>query len=137
MKTMGFECKLYRGTAGTKAATLVDSAKDVTPAHNADQVEASDRKSAYKKYLQGMIDAGVEASMDFNKDDTHCMAFMTASVNRTDISIYVEMAVGVGLDMDCCVFIQNLEQPLADSQKVSFLFKPSAKATREPIFSLG
>ncbi len=137
MKGLGFECKLYRGTAGTKGATEVTTAKDVTPAHAADQIEASNRASAYKKYLQGMVDAGVEWNMEFDKDDAHCMAFLTAAVNRTDISIYVELAVSVGLDMDCCIFCNNLDQPLADSQKISFSAKPSAKATREPAFSLG
>ena len=134
---LGFECKLYRGAAGTKGATEVTTAKDVTPGHAADQIEASNRASAYKKYLQGMIDAGVEFNFDFSKDDAHCMAFLTAAVNRTDISVYVELAAGVGLDMDCCIFCGSLDQPLADSQKISFSAKPSAKAGREPIFTLG
>ncbi|MEI8244628.1 MAG: hypothetical protein WCI51_02290 [Lentisphaerota bacterium] len=134
MKQLGFELKLYRGTSGVKAATEVTTAKDVTPAHKADEVEASDRRSMYKKYMQGMIDAGVEFSFDFDKTDTHCMAFLAASVNRTDVSVYVELAAGVGLDMDACIFWQNSEQGLADVEKISFSAKPSAKSSRGPNF---
>lgn len=134
---LGFECKLYRGAAGAKASTEVTTAKDVTPGHTTDPVEASNRASAYKKYLQGMIDAGVEFNFEFDKDDAHCMAFLTAAVGRTDLAVYVELAVGVGLDMDCCIFTNSLDQPLADSQKISFSAKPSAKAGREPAFTLG
>lgn len=131
---LGFECKLYRGTAGVKAATEVTTAKDVSPGFTADQVEASNRASSYKKYLQGMIDAGVEFNFDFDATDAHCMAFLTAAVNRTDLAVYVELATGVGLDMDCCIFTSSLDQPLADTQKISFTAKPSARAGREPNF---
>ena len=136
MKTIGFELKLFRGTSGTKAATEVTTAKDVTPAHKADEVEASDRRSMYKKYIQGMIEAGVEFNFDFDKNDAHCMAFLAASINRTDISVYVELAAGVGLDMDACIFINSSDQPLAETEKISFNAKPSAKSSRGPNFIL-
>ncbi|MDD5728827.1 MAG: hypothetical protein PHV59_09700 [Victivallales bacterium] len=133
----GFECKLYRGAAGAKATTEVDTAKDVTPGHDIDQVEASNRKSAYKKYLQGMVDAGVEWAMDFDKNDAHCMAFLAAAINRTDLAIYAELDTGIGLDMDCRIFTSAFEQPLSDSEKITFQAKPSATAAREPNFLLG
>lgn len=137
MIKIGFDCKLYRGEPGVTGATgtiEVPTVKDTTLSHAADQIEASNRGSRYKKYLQGMIDGGIEVSFDYDTADTHCMAFLEASVERSLLPVYVELDEGIGLDADFEIFLNQSEQPLADTQKISFTCKPSAKAGREPAF---
>lgn len=137
---LGFECKLFRGDPledGAVSATAdieVTSVKDVTLSHKADEVEASTRASQYKKYLQGMIDGGIDIPFNYDSEDIHCMAFLTAAIERKMLPLYVELDDGIGLDADFEVFIQNSEQPLTETEKVTFSCKPSARAGREPEF---
>ena len=137
---IGFDCKLYRGDPlddGAVSATgdiEVTTAKDVTLSHKADEVEASNRSSRYKKYLQGMIDGGIEVPFDYDTGDEHCMAFFTAALERKLLPLYVELDEGIGLDADFEIFMTNTDQPLAETEKITYSCKPSARAGREPDF---
>ncbi len=140
---IGFECKLYRGDPGVHGITAtieVDTVKDTSLLYAAGPIEVKNRTSKYKKYLQGMIDSGIEVSFDFDETDAHCMAFLEASAEKTLLPLYIEFEepvdayLGIGLDADFAIFFTNADQPLAELETASFTCKPSAKATREPVF---
>lgn len=140
---LGFECKLYRGepgVAGVTATIEAKTVKDTSLLYTSDQVEVINRTSKYKKYIAGMIDAGIEVNFDFDETDTHCMAFLEASVEKTMLSLYIEfeepvdLYLGIGLDADFVISLSNAEQPLAERQKVGFTCKLASKSTREPNF---
>lgn len=133
-RLMGFECKLYRGAVGSTASIEADTVKDVKPIYTPDEVEASNRKSKFKKYLQGMVDSGAEWDMDFDKDDPHCTAFLKAAVTSGALAIKVELDEGWYFDADCVIFMKENNQALADVQKVGFTAKPWANSPREPQF---
>lgn len=135
---LGFDCKLYRSEPGVitgEPATIeVTTVKDTSLVHLSDAVEILNRSSRYKKYLQGMIDSGIEVNFDFDSEDAHCMMFLEAAVEGTLLPLYVELDDGIGLDADFEVFMQELSQPLSELESLAFNCKPSAKAGREPNF---
>ena len=133
-KLMGFECKMFRGATGATATIECKTVKDVKPIFTPDEVEASNRASKFKKYLQGMVDSGAEWDMDFDKNDAHCAAFPKAAVTGGALAIKVELDEGWYFDADCVIFLKDNTQSLADVQKVSFSAKPWANATRDPQF---
>lgn len=151
MRKLGFECKLYRGTpvskgddgkyqAGFVAATEeneVNSVKDTKLTMAPDEVEASNRKSKFKKYLSGMVDGGIEMDFDHDSADPHQQAIMQCAVTDKILPIYIELDEGIGLEADFEIFMKESNQPLQETQKISFTAKPSANAGREPEFHGG
>ena len=145
---LGFECKLYRGTPVSKAvdgtypagsvtvatANEVNSVKDVKLTLSPDEVEASNRKSKFKKYLSGMVDGGIEMDFDHDSADPHQQAIMECAFTDKILPLYIELDDGVGLEADFEIFMKESNQPLAETQKISFTAKPSADAGREPEF---
>jgi hypothetical protein len=134
-KRMGFEGKLYWGTAGSTAATELKIARDVSYKLESTEVDVSDRNS--------IIDisdvAGIKFSMDFEVNNQSTDAFVAAA--RTACAAGTAMAFrtrdttsGWGVDADFVISLDE-SQPLRDAQRIKVTCTPTDKNGRVPVWS--
>lgn len=96
---VGFECKLYRLSTGTRAAwpatgaptglNEVTIARDVTLAIEKGEADVSRRGSAWKLTRGALKDASVEFNLVLRKGDTEYEAIRDAFINGTPLALAV------------------------------------------------
>lgn len=134
-KRMGFEGKLYYGTAGTSAATELTIARDVSYRFEIDEADVSDRGS-----IINLVDvAGISFSLEFeinNQSTNAFVATMRAAVAAgTPLAFKTEDATsGFGVDGDF-VFSDDEQQPLRDAQRLRLVCRPTDSEGRLPTWS--
>lgn len=135
---LGRDCKLYIGTAGTQAATLVGNVRDVTLNMTRAPVDASARESNdWEEVVVGMKATSVSFQMRTKVTaDTNMTTLETAYIDGTPVAALVldglKTAPGArGLDADVVVTAFNRGQPLNGWVTADITIQPTP-STRAP-----
>jgi hypothetical protein len=131
-KRMGFEGKLYWGTAGSTAATELKIARDVSYKLETTEVDVSDRNSI----VDLSAAAGVKFSMDFEVNNQSTDAFVAAArvacAAGTAVAFRTrDSASGWGVDADFLISLDE-SQPLRDAQRIKVTCSPTDANGRTP-----
>lgn len=123
---MGFEGLIYRGTAGSTAATQVVNHRDVTIELKPEYGDTSRKGTGAGPVKMSKevcaIDWSLKMNMINRTDDTSLTAFRAAAIAGSPIAIRTkDHASGVGYDGDCNVEM-NLGQPFKGEQTFDFTF---------------
>ena len=101
---LGFECKLYIGTAGSAPSTEAKSVTDVQVPFESSAVDSTTRRTGkFKTYVPGMIDTGLEFKIHSDEDDTILSTIRTAYFSRGAIAIKVDLGDGYYFQSDMIV----------------------------------
>ena len=126
MKILGFECKLFRGPAGSTPSSEVKEVTSVNLTLDKTQVDITSRSSGgWKQYRGGLKDVGVELSIFHDNTDEDYLAFRDSFINGTPLAIFVADDSGCGIDGDFEVFSFSEPQETDDGVKVSITLKPT------------
>lgn len=109
---LGINAKLYRGTAGSSAATEVTTAKDVTLELTWDEVKSSSRASRNKSTDVSLKDWTLSFSVLGKDGDAHIAAFLSAWTTGTAIALKaLDKASGTGIDADFKIISFTRNEP--------------------------
>ena len=122
-KILGFECKLYRGDAGSTPTTLVSEVTSVNLTMTKAQADMSGR-GKWKHYRGGQIDLTIDISIFYDTEDENFNAFLEAFINGTPLAILCADDKGSGIDGDFEVFDFSPPQEHDDGVKVNISLKP-------------
>lgn len=140
---LGLSAKLYRGTAGQKAATLVTNVKDVTLNLESGEADVTTRATqGWKASAATLKEASLEFTILYDTSDADFTAFQTAYFSNTPIALFISDGATTGtgtsttssehgLDADFSITGFTLEQPLEEAVSVKITAKPTA-STRAP-----
>jgi len=131
---LGLDAKLFRGTAGTQAATEVKNVKDLTLNLESGEADVTTRATqGWKASAATLKEASLEFSILYDTADADFTAFQTAYFGNTPIALFVSdgQSTAHGLDADFSITGFTLEQPLEEAVSVSVTAKPTA-STRAP-----
>lgn len=146
-KKVGFQCKAYRLSTGTREAwpatgdpdnlSEITAAKDVTLALEKDEIDASDRSSTWEQILTGLKKAPVDMTMVWDTGDTNFTAIQTAWLNGTSVAIAFldgdsETAGSQGVWADWEILKFDRQEPLTGAVMVNVRMKPSAQSSVAP-----
>lgn len=140
-KRAGWERKIYRGTAGSTAATHIDThVGDVSISHSNEYNETTDRGdgSAVPKMTEQLVKQSAEITftMQYQDSEAHMVALLAASQAGTPLAFKVERnASGVTeFDGDCYI---DYEAPgeLSGGQVVTFTLHPTDDGGRDWSFT--
>lgn len=134
---LGLDAKLYRGTAGQKAATEVKNVKDLTLNLESGEADVTTRATqGWKASAATLKEASLEFSILYDTADADFTAFQSAYFGNTPISLFVSDGGETehGLDADFSITAFTLEQPLEEAVSVSITAKPTA-STRAPTWA--
>ena len=131
---ISLDAKLYRGAAGSKATTEVDTCADVAVKMKKGEAKISRRKSKWAMFRGTIKEYELEISFVADTADQHLAAFIAAFTNDTPISLYVtDREGGLGLDADFEVMSMDDDQKIEDAIGYKFTCKPTfVVANREP-----
>lgn len=131
-KRMGFEGKLYYGTAGSTAATELTIVRDVSYGFDAEYGDTSDRASIINMSDVVGINFDIEFEVLNNDDNAFVATARAAAAAGTPLAIKTDdISSGWGVDGDF-VFSLAEQQPLRDKQTIRFTGKPTDSAGRLP-----
>ena len=123
---LGFECKLYIGTAGSAPSTEAKSVTDVQVPFESSAVDATTRRTGkFKTYIPGMIDTGLEFKIHADEDDSILSAIRTAYFNRGAIAIKVDLGDGYYFQSDMIVDNFSNAQSTGDIVAYDVKLKPT------------
>jgi predicted secreted protein len=128
---IGKECKLYIGTAGTQAATLVGNVRDLTLTLERAEIDASARDSGdWVEVVPGMKAATIEFELRWIPADANFATIRDAFLNGTAIACLIvdglKTVTGVqGLDGDFVVLGFSRPEPLQDLVTARVTIKPT------------
>ena len=131
---LGLDAKLFRGTAGTQAATEVTNVKDLTLNLESGEADVTTRATqGWKASAATLKEASLEFSILYDTEDADFTAFQTAYFSNTPLALFVSdgQTNAHGLDADFSITGFTLEQPLEEAVSVSVTAKPTA-STRAP-----
>ncbi len=140
-KRAGWERKIYRGTAGSTAATHIDThVGDINITHSHEYNETTDRGdgSAVPKMTQQLVKQSAEITftMQYEDSESHMVALLAASQAGTPLAFKLErIASGVTeFDGDCYI---DYESPgeLSGGQVVTFTLHPTDDGGRDWSFT--
>ena len=101
---LGFEYKMYLGTASTAPTTELKTVKDLTVTLQANKVDATSRQTgAFKVYIPGMIDASVDFTLNIDSEDTNLATLRSAYFGRSAVAIKIELGDGYAFQSDMIV----------------------------------
>jgi hypothetical protein len=123
---MSLDAKLYRGPAGSTAATEVNTCKDVSLKIKKGEAKISSRASRWALVKGAMKEA--EFDVEFNSDasDVHLQAMITAFVSDTPLAFKIaDKTTGQGLDADFEIMEMDDEQKLEEGITIKFTIKPT------------
>ena len=101
---LGFEEKMYIGTASQAPSTELKTVKDLTLTLQANKVDATSRQTgAYKIYIPGMIDASVDFTLNIDSNDTNLATLRSAYFGRTAVAVKIELGDGYYFQADMIV----------------------------------
>ena len=126
MAILGLSCKLFRGTAGTTAATEMTNVKDVTVNMEVGEADITTRAAnGWKQSIGTLKDASIEFEMLVDSTDADYAAVRDAFLGNTALAIFASNGSGSGLDCDAVVTNFSEEQPLEEAVTVKVTLKPT------------
>lgn len=132
--TLGMNCVMYRGTAGSTAATEMTNVTDVTVSMGKDVADVTTRgNNGYKAEAPTLKAGTVEFSMLWDTTDDDFLAIINAYLNDTAIALFPSDGAGSGLDGDYAITDFSQSQALSEAVTVSVTASLTA-STREPVF---
>ena len=131
---LGLDAKLFRGTAGSQAATEVTNVKDLTLNLESGEADVTTRATqGWKATAATLKEASLEFTILYDPADADFTAFQTAYFSNTPLALVVSdgQDTAHGLDADFSITAFSVEQPLEEAMSVSVTAKPTA-STRAP-----
>lgn len=127
---LGFQCKLYIGTAGAAPATELKTISDVALSLETPAVDATTRTTgAFKTYIAGMIDAGLEFKIHADADDTNLATLRTQWLARGAVSVKVDLGDGAYFQSDMIIENMSNDQATEDIAAYSVSMKPTVTSS--------
>ncbi len=126
---LGLDAKLFRGTAGSRAATEVTNVKDLTLNLESGEADVTTRATkGWKASVATLKEASLEFSILYDPDDPDFAAFQSAYFGNTPLALFVSdgQDTAHGLDADFSITAFSMEQPLEEAISVSVTAKPTA-----------
>jgi hypothetical protein len=130
---LGMDAKLYYGTAGTTAASIINNVKDVTLNLSTQETDVTTRGNGGWVATQATLKEGsLDFSMIWDTDDAAFTAIQTAFFANNSIAFLVlDEESGQGLDADFSITNFTRNEALTDAITVDVTAKP-AYSTRAP-----
>lgn len=123
---MSLDAKLYRGPAGSTAATEVNTCKDVSLKIKKGEAKISSRASRWALVKGAMKEAEFDVEFSSDANDLHLQALITAFVSDTPLAFKIaDRASGQGLDADFEIMEMDDEQKLEEGVTIKFTIKPT------------
>lgn len=129
---VGYSRKFYRnsGTYGSPTWAEIENVQDLTLNDETTAAEASNRNSAFKRYLPGLHDISIEFSSIYDATDADFEALLDAKRTRAVIDVAVmDGAINTNTNRgwrgECMVEQANENQPLDDTHTVDFTLRPA------------
>ena len=123
---LGLDCKLYRGTAGTTAATLMTNVKDVTCNLETGEADITTRAAQGWRVTRATLkEATIEWGMLYDTADADMEAVANAFFGNAPIALFVSDGANSGLDCDASITQFNIEQNLEEGVNISVTAKPT------------
>ena len=134
---LGLDAKLFRGTAGSQAATEVTNVKDLTLNLESGEADVTTRATqGWKATAATLKEASLEFEMVWDTSDAGFKAIKDAYFNNTAIALFASDGDGNGLDADFVVTSFSRSEPLEEALTVSVTCKPTL-VTRAPTWKDG
>lgn len=126
MAQLGLNCKLYRGTAGAAATTLMTNVKDVTLNLSTGSADVTTRAAAgWRAKAATLKEGSVSFQMIYTTGDADYTAIQAAWLAGTALALYIGMGDGVGLDADFVFTGFNISQALEEGVTVDVTAEPT------------
>jgi len=126
MINMSLDAKLYRGAAGSKAATECTTCKDVSLKIKKGEAKISSRASRWSLVKGALKEAEFDVEFNSDANDPHLQAIITAFVSDTPLAFYIaDKNGGPGMDADFEVMEMDDEQKLEEGVTIKFTIKPT------------
>ncbi len=140
-KRAGWERKIYRGTAGSTAATHIDThVTDINLTHGNEYNETTDRGAgtAVPKMTEQLVKqvAAITFSMQYEDAEAHMVALLAAAQAGTPLAFKVERRLSgvTEFDGDCYIDYDSSGE-LSAGQDVSFTLHPTDDGGRDWSFT--
>jgi len=126
MKRVGLNGKLYRGTAGSTAATEVLNCVDLTLSLSKAMADITTRGSGgWRQKLSTVKECELEWKMYVDPEDADYAAIIAAWHSGTPLALKVSPTGNGGLDGDFEITDISEEQPLEDAMAVTVKAEPT------------
>lgn len=123
---LGLNAKLYRGTAGTTASTLMNNVKDVSLSLEEGDADVTTRAAnGWKMSVGTLKEASLEIGMLYDPENADFTAVQSAFLNHSPLAFFVSDGQGNGLDADFSITNFSIEQLLEEAISVSVTAKPT------------
>lgn len=123
---LGLNCKLFRGAAGTTAATEMKNVKDVTCNLETGEADITTRAAnGWRATVATLKEASIEFAMLYDVEDSDMAAISESFFGNAPIALFVSDGDGSGLDCDASITQFNVEQNLEEAVSVSVTAKPT------------
>ena len=126
---LGLDAKLFRGTAGSRAATEVTNVKDLTLNLESGEADVTTRATkGWKASAATLKEASLEFTILYDTEDADFTAFQAAYFGNTPLALFVSdgQDTAHGLDADFSITAFSMDQPLEEAISVSVTAKPTA-----------
>ena len=124
---LGLDCKMYRGVAGSQAATEMGNVQDVTVECDKEEVSVDTRATAangWNAVKGGLKNGAVNYKMIYDPTDADFQAIQTAYFANTQLAFFIADDGGGGLDADFEIMKFTVTQPLKTAVTVDVTIKP-------------
>jgi len=122
----GLDCKLYRGTAGSAATTLMKNVKDVTLNLEKGEADITTRAAnGWKQTAATLKDGSLEFEMLLDPQDADYQAFNSAFYNDTPLAMFISDGEGNGVEGDFVITNFSEEEPLEEAVSIKVTMKPT------------
>ena len=137
----GLDCKLFRGTAGSAATTLMKNVKDVTLNLETSEADITTRAAnGWKQTAPTLKDGTLEFEMLKDPDDADFSTFNQAYFADTALSMFISDGSGNGVEGDFVITNFSEEEPLEEAVSVKVTMKPTnigGSSGRAPAYVTG
>ncbi len=101
---LGFENKLYIGSAGSAPTTEMTNVSNLSVNLNAAKVDVTARNTgAFKTYIAGMIDPSLSFTVHADANDTSLALIRSAYIGRGAVAVKVDLGDNYAFQADCIV----------------------------------
>jgi len=130
---LGLDCKLYVGTAGTKATTEMQDVKNVNLNLDKGEADVTTRgNNGWRAYVGTLKDASLEFDLLYNDaNGSEYKQLLNSYLNGTALAFFVGESANDGLDADWTITGFNKSQELEEASTVSVTAR-IAKTNRNP-----
>lgn len=134
---VSLDAKLYYGSAGNTASTLLKTVGDVTVSLKKSETKISSRASRWALFKGALKEADISFEVVDDSSDGALGALLAAFMSDSPMAFLVKDAVdGSGLDADFEVLAADRDEKLEDAIKYKFTIKPTY-VNRYPTWSGG